>query len=124
MKRAILVTLALLIAIPAAQAGLKVVGKGEKDMRLDPSGFPPEMKKRYDVMAVKCANTNANCHGLGRAVESIVTGTGVNSKTPFDRAAAKQYGIKMMRKPESNFDKAQAKEIVELLYYLIEEAKK
>ncbi|MBI5017993.1 MAG: cytochrome C [Deltaproteobacteria bacterium] len=124
MKRTILLTAFLVVAVSAAQAGLKVIGTGERGMKLDPSGFPPDMKKRYEIMAVKCANSSANCHGLGRAVESIVTGVGVTSKAPFDKQAAKQYGIKMMRKPESNIDKAEAKDIVQLLYYLIDEARK
>ncbi len=57
-------------------------------------------------------------------MESINTGIAPNSKTPFDKEAAKRYGIKMMRKPDSNVNKEEAKTIVELLYFMIDEAHK
>ncbi|MBI5014601.1 MAG: cytochrome C [Deltaproteobacteria bacterium] len=111
------------VGATAAFGGLKVLGTGEQK-RLDPSGFPPDMKESYALMEIKCANTSNNCHGVGRAVEAIVTGIAPNSKTPFDKEAAKQYGVKMMRKPDSGVNKQEAKTLVQLMYYLIDEARK
>jgi hypothetical protein len=122
MRRSFVVVLALCIAAGAAQAGLTVIGKGDK-VKIDPSGFPSDMKERYALMEARC-NGNKDCHGMSRAVEAVMTGIAPNSKTPFDRQAAKQYGIKMMRKPDSGINKEDAKSIVELLYFLIDEQAK
>lgn len=54
----------------------------------------------------------------GRTVEAIFTGTAPISRTPF----AKQHGLKMMRMPNSGIDKAQAKEMVVLMYFLIDQS--
>lgn len=121
MKRSMPAALALCLLGSVALAGVKTVGKGD-GAKFDPSGWPADMQKRYEVMEVKC--NNKSCHSMGRTVEAIVTGIAPNSKTPFDKEAAKRYGIKMMRKPDSNVNKEEAKQLVELLYFLIDEAKK
>ncbi len=58
----------------------------------------------------------------GRTVEAIFTGTAPISRTPFAKQAAKHYGVKMMRMPNSGIDKAQAKEMVVLMYFLIDQS--
>jgi hypothetical protein len=40
----------------------------------------------------------------------------------YDKSAAKVYGIKMMRKPDSNMSKAEIQAVVELFNYLLDEA--
>ncbi len=118
-----MVLAACLCSLPAAAlAGLAVVGQGEA-RRFDPSGFPPDMQKRYALMEVKCANPAEGCHSLGRVVEAVTTGIAPISHTPFDKKAAKMYGIKMMRKPDSGIDKKTARELVRLLYFLLEQAR-
>ena len=121
MKHSLCVALALCLAGSVASAGVKTVGKGD-GAKFDPAGWPADMQKRYELMEVKC--NNKACHSMGRTVEAIVTGIAPNSKTPFDKEAAKRYGIKMMRKPDSNVNKEEAKRLVELMYFLIDEAKK
>lgn len=123
MNKLIAVPLVFALFVSIASAGLKVIGQGD-NQRFDPSGFPPDMKEHYALAETKCANKSANCHGFGRTVEAVMTGKGPVSKLPFDKDAAKAYGVKMMRKPESGFNKKEAKSMVELLYYLIDEAKK
>ncbi|RMG93847.1 MAG: cytochrome C, partial [Candidatus Dadabacteria bacterium] len=107
----------------AALAGLVVLGEGDA-RRFDPSGFPPDMQKRYALMEQKCNNPAQGCHALGRVVEAVTTGVAPVSGSTFDKKAAKMYGIKMMRKPDSGIDKADAKELVKLLYFLLDEAKR
>jgi len=116
-KQLLLIVCLCLICFPAF-AGLAVIGEGD-DSRFDPSAFPPDMQKSYSLMETKCSR--ADCHAFGLVVETITTGVAPISKTAFDKAAAKSYGVKMMRKPDSGIDKSDAKAIVELLYYLIDE---
>lgn len=119
MKTLITTILVLLISIATAHAGLRAVGKGDA-MRLDPSAFPADMKSAYEVMRVKCVK----CHTLERTIIAIQTGVAPISGQPFDRNATKAYGIKMMRKPDSNMNKQEVKIVVELMNYLLVEAGK
>lgn len=119
MKKVLLPLFILALAATSAHAGLKVVGKGDA-MRLDPSAFPPAMKANYDIMKVKCVK----CHTLERTIVAIQTGVAPISGQPFDRGATKNYGIKMLRKPDSNMNKAEVKASVDLMNYLLSEAEK
>lgn len=121
MTRCLVLTAGALLLAAAAHAGLAVVGEGAT-ARFDPAGWPAEMQAKYPLMQAKCSN--ATCHTMERTVVAVTTGTAPMSNTPFDRQAAKAYGIKMMRKPDSGVNKEEAKTIVELLYFLIDEAKK
>ncbi len=107
----------LLLFASSALAGLAVVGKGD-NMRFDPANFPPAMKSAYEVMKVKCVK----CHTLERTVVAITTGVAPISGQPFDRKATKAYGIKMMRKPDSNMNRQEIKVTVDLMNYLLDEA--
>jgi len=111
----------LLVATTAtcAHAGLKVIGKGDAT-RLDSASFPPAMKANYEIMRVKCVK----CHTLERTIVAIQTGVAPISGQPFDRSATKAYGVKMLRKPDSNMNKAEVKASVELMNYLLSEAEK
>ncbi|MHB8764158.1 MAG: cytochrome C [Deferrisomatales bacterium] len=118
-----LALLLVALAFAPAAAELKVVGEGDT-RTFDPSGFPPDIQEKYAVAAVRCANNSANCHAFGRTVDAIMTGMGPISKLPFDKEAAKLYGVKMMRKPESGMDKKETKAVVELLYYLLDQVRR
>lgn len=116
----LLVTLLLLTATAtAAQAGLKLIGKGDAT-RLDPSAYPPAMKANYDIVRVKCVK----CHTLERTIVAVQTGVAPISGQPFDRNATRAYGVKMLRKPDSNMSKAEVKASVELLNFLLVETER
>lgn len=111
-----LVALLVFVATPCL-AGLRVVGSGDA-MRLDPSAFPTNMKASYEIMRVKCVK----CHTLERTIVAIRTGIAPISGQPFDRGAVKAYGVKMLRKPDSNMNKAEVKACCELMNYLLDVA--
>ena len=119
MKRLLLTLLVVTLSATAAHAGLKVVGKGDA-MHLDPSGFPPAMKANYEVVRVKCVK----CHTLERTIVAIQTGVAPISGQPLDRNATKAYGVKMLRKPDSNMTKPEVKASVELLNFLLAETER
>jgi hypothetical protein len=107
----------LFLAAVECHAGLKVLGKGDS-LRFDPAVFPPKMKADYEIMKVRCVK----CHTLERTVVAITTGIAPITGQPFDRNATRAYGIKMMRKPDSNMNKQEVKATVELMNYLLDEA--
>lgn len=117
MKKLLVSTLFIAATVSSAHAGLKVVGRGDA-MRLDPASFPPAMRANYDVMRTKCVK----CHTLERTIVAIQTGVAPISGQPFDRTATKAYGIKMLRKPDSNMSKPEVKATVDLMNYLLSEA--
>ncbi|BCG46107.1 hypothetical protein GEOBRER4_n0890 [Citrifermentans bremense] len=117
MKKFLVTTLIIAATATTAHAGLKVVGRGDA-MRLDPSSYPPAMKANYDIMRVRCVK----CHTLERTIVAIQTGVAPISGQPFDRSATKAYGIKMLRKPDSNMSKPEVKATVDLMNYLLSEA--
>jgi hypothetical protein len=117
MKKTLLILISFCLLVAPCQAALKVVGKGDKTS-LDPTRFPPAMRSNYEIMKVKCVK----CHSLERTVVAIQTGIAPISGQPFDRNAARAYGVKMMRKPDSNMNKPEVKAVIELLNYLIDES--
>lgn len=117
MKKTVILLVLLCLFGTAAHAGLKVIGKGD-NMRLDPSAFPPAMKANYEIMRVRCVK----CHTLERTIVAIQTGIAPISGQLFDRNATKAYGIKMLRKPDSNMTKQEVKATVDLMNYLLNEA--
>jgi hypothetical protein len=119
MKKLLVTMLLVATSATAAHAGLKVIGKGDA-MRLDPSDFPPAMKANYDIVRVKCVK----CHTLERTIVAIQTGVAPISGQPFDRAATKAYGVKMLRKPDSNMSKPEVKASVDLMNWLLGEAER
>lgn len=119
MKKIVSLLILFCLFTTAAQAGLKVIGRGDS-MRLDPARFPPAMKANYEIMRVKCVK----CHTLERTIVAIQTGVAPISGQIFDRNATKAYGIKMLRKPDSNMSKPEVKATVDLMNYLLNEAEK
>jgi hypothetical protein len=113
-----LIVLSLMLNTPAF-AALKTVGSRDT-LSLDPSGFPAPMKAKYEIMKVKCIK----CHTLERAIVALQTGIAPISGQLFDRSATKAYGIKMMRKPDSNMSKEETAAVVDLLNFLLDEAAK
>lgn len=119
MKRfAAFLALFLMVATPCI-AGLRIIGKGDS-MTLDPSGFPSNMKANFEIMKVRCVK----CHTLERTIVAITTGIAPITGQPFDRSATRAYGIKMLRKPDSNMNKQEVKAVVELMNYLLDETSK
>ena len=114
MKKLLITMLLVATTATAAHAGLRVIGKGDA-MRLDPSAFPSVMKANYEVVRVKCVK----CHTLERTIVAIQTGVAPISGQPFDLSATKAYGVKMLRKPDSNMSKPEVKASVDLLNYLL-----
>ena len=119
MKKLLLILLLVSLSATAAQAALKVVGKGDT-LRFDPSAFPPAMKANYEIVRVRCVK----CHTLERTVVAIQTGVAPISGQPFDRNATRAYGVKMLRKPDSNMSKPEVKASVDLLNYLLAETER
>lgn len=107
------------LASPLAAANLKTVGSGDA-MNFDPSGFREDMKPKFEVMRVKCVK----CHTMERTIVAIKTGVAPISGQPFDRSATKAYGVKMLRKPDSDMSKEQVKAVVELMNYLLDETER
>lgn len=119
-KTALTVALLVLFA-GGAHASLKYVGK-DSTAGFDSADFPPAIQESYKLMQAKC--NNAKCHTMQYTVDAIKNGIAPITKGPFDKAAAKAYGVKMMRRPDSGIDKSEAKSIVELLFFLIDEKAK
>jgi hypothetical protein len=107
---------AMLFSVPC-YAGVKTVGKGDS-MNFDPASIPASMKPSFDIMKVKCIK----CHTMERTVVAITTGVAPITGQPFDRAATRAYGIKMLRKPDSNMNKQEVKAVVDLMNILLDEA--
>jgi len=118
-KLTVVALVATMAAAVSAHAGIKTIGKGDT-LRFDPAAFPPAMKTNYKTMEVKCVK----CHTLERTVVAIQTGIAPISGQPFDRAATKAYGVKMLRKPDSNMNKQEVKAVVDLMNYLLDESAK
>jgi hypothetical protein len=119
MRTSIIVLTFLFFGFASADAGLKILGKGDT-MRLDSSGLPANMKANYEVMKAKCVK----CHTLERAIVSMQTGKAPITGQLFDKNASKSYGIKMLRKPDSNMNKQEVKAVVDLMNYLLEQETK
>ena len=116
-KALVVAAMLCLAASPLAAADLKTIGSGDA-MNFDPAGFPADMKPKFEVMKVKCIK----CHTMERTIVAIKTGVAPISGQPFDRGATKAYGIKMLRKPDSDMNKEQVKAVVDLMNYLLDEA--
>lgn len=101
----------------SAFAKLKVLGKGEQ-MQIDINPYPNKMKQGYLLMKVKCAK----CHTLERTIIAIQTGVAPISGQIFDKSATRAYGIKMLRKPDSNMSKQEVKDVIEVINFLIDES--
>ena len=108
-----------LFAVSTAEARVKVTGRGEK-MNFSADGIPEMLRESFDLMQTKCIK----CHTMERTVISIQTGRAPITGQPFNKQAVKAYGIKMLRKPNSDMNKKEIRDVVVLLNYLLEENSK
>lgn len=115
-KLIILVTLFTLVIASVAEARIRVKGRGDR-MNFDPDSIPANFRASFDLMTRKCIK----CHTMERTVIAVQTGRAPITGQPFDRQAVKAYGIKMLRKPNSNMNKQEIREVVVLLNFLLDE---
>lgn len=118
MKRHFLTALILFIALSVgsiAEAKLKVTGRGAK-MNFSAEGIEANYKESFDLMKKKCIK----CHTMERTIIAIQTGRAPITGQPFNRQAVKAYGIKMLRKPNSDMNKKEIRDVVVLLNYLLD----
>lgn len=120
MKRLLLLTTLISLMVTAnADARVKVKGRGAA-MNFDPASIPEQYKASFDMMSKKCVK----CHTMERTVIAVQTGRAPITGQSFDRQAVKAYGIKMLRKPNSDMNKQQIREVVVLLNYILTENEK
>lgn len=113
------VTLAMLITLLAystAEARVKVTGRGAK-MNFSTDSIPDMYKPAFDVMQAKCIK----CHTMEHTVIAVQTGRAPITGQPFNKQAVKAYGIKMLRKPNSDMSKKEIRDVVVLLNFLLDE---
>lgn len=119
MKRIALVAALLILIASTADARVKVKGRGAA-MNFDPASLPPQHQATFEMMSRKCSK----CHTMERTVVAIQTGRAPITGQIFDRQAVKAYGIKMLRKPNSDMNKQEIRDVVILLNYIIDENKR
>lgn len=113
------VTLAVLLTLSVytiAEARVKVSGRGAK-MNFSTESIPETYKPSFDLMQAKCVK----CHTMERTVIAVQTGRAPITGQPFNKQAVKAYGIKMLRKPNSDMNKKEIRDVVVLLNYLLDE---
>ncbi|MBL0224949.1 MAG: cytochrome C [Geobacteraceae bacterium] len=118
-KIILLAALITLIASTGADARIKVKGRGA-NMNFDPASLPPQYAETFNMMTKKCSK----CHTMERTVIAIQTGRAPITGQIFDRQAVKAYGIKMLRKPNSEMSKPDIRNVVILLNYILDENKR
>jgi hypothetical protein len=115
-KLIFLVALFTLVIASVSDARIRVKGRGDK-MNFDPDSIPAQYRASFKVMTRKCVK----CHTMERTVIAIQTGRAPITGQPFDSQAVKAYGIKMLRKPDSDMNKQEIRDVVMLLNFLISE---
>jgi len=115
-KRFLLTALITLVLTASADARIKVKGRGAA-MNFDPASIPEQFQASYKLMSIKCTK----CHTMERTVIAIQTGRAPITSQPLDKASIMAYGVKMMRKPNSDMSKKEIRDIVLLLNYLADE---
>ena len=103
----------LVYAADTAASPFKWQGEGEA-AQLDLSNFTETQRKQYEVFGAKCGR----CHTLKRPIQAVETGISPIGNKPFQRKHIKKYVVKMMRKPNSQIEKAEAREIILFLQSL------
>jgi len=120
MKRLFLLTALVILSIAAtADARVKVKGRGAS-MNFDVASLPPQYHATFEMMTKKCSK----CHTMERTVVAVQTGRAPITGQIFDRQAIKAYGIKMLRKPNSDMNKQEIRDVVILMSYILEENRK
>lgn len=117
MKRYVIIAALLtLSAYSVSEARIKVSGRGAR-MNFSPEGIPEMYKPSFDLMLAKCVK----CHTMERTVIAVQTGRAPITGQPFNKQAVKAYGIKMLRKPNSDMNKKEIRDVVVLLNYFLDE---
>lgn len=120
MKKYLTMTVLMVLALYSfAEARVKVVGRGAK-MNFSSDSIPEMYKPSFELMQAKCIK----CHTMERTVIAIQTGRAPITGQPFNKQAVKAYGIKMLRKPNSDMNKKEIRDIVVFLNYLLDENSK
>lgn len=112
----LLAALITLTTFSLADARVKVKGRGAR-MNFDPDSIQANYRPSFDLMNAKCIK----CHTLERVVIAVQTGRAPITGQPFNKQAVKAYGIKMLRKPNSNMNKKEIRDIVIFMNYLLDE---
>ncbi len=115
-KYVLLVVLIGLSVYSIAEARIKVTGRGAK-MNFNADDIPEIHKPAFELMQIKCIK----CHTMERTVISVQTGVAPITGQPFNKQAVKAYGIKMLRKPNSDMNKKEIRDVVVLLNFLLDE---
>ena len=118
-KILLLAALITLVVSAAADARVKVKGRGA-NMNFDPASLQPQYQATFEMMTKKCSK----CHTMERTVVAIQTGRAPITGQIFDRQAVKAYGIKMLRKPNSDMNKQEIRDVVILLNWILDENQK
>src|SRR6266480_1892586 len=116
MKKASIILVFALLVSTIAHAQLRVIGRGNA-VGIETSGFPPPMQEAYGLMAQKCSR----CHTIERVIVAVQSGVCPLSKTRFTKKTSESIVVRMYLKPESNMTKQEAKTILDLLNFLIDE---
>ena len=95
-----------------AIADLDTVGEGRRQ-RLVREQFPPEFRPRYDIFAQRCTK----CHAMARPIRALNTGITPVTGGTFDEEGIRRYVVRMMRKPNSEIERADAREIILFLNF-------
>ena len=111
-----LAALITLVVSTNADARIKIKGRGAA-MNFDPASIPAQFQASYEMMSKKCIK----CHTMERTVIAVQTGRAPITGQTFDKQAVKAYGIKMLRKPNSEMNKQEIREVVVLLNYILSE---
>jgi hypothetical protein len=98
------------------EARIKVTGRGAR-MNFSSDGIPESQKPAFNILQEKCIK----CHTMERTVIAIQTGRAPITGQPFNKQAVKAYGIKMLRKPNSDMNKKEIRDVVVLLNFFIDE---
>jgi hypothetical protein len=116
MGKLCLALVAVLLIGAMAHAEVKVIVKGES-VSIDTTGFPPKMQKAYVLMQQKCNQ----CHSIERIVAAVQTGICPLSKETFTKKTTRSLVTRMYLKPGANMTKDEARTIVILLNYLLDQ---
>jgi len=117
MKRILLLSALITLAVTtAADARIKTRGRGAS-MTFDAASISPQYQASFALMLQKCTK----CHTMERTVVAVQTGRAPITGQIFDRQAIKAYGIKMLRKPQSDMTKQDIRDVVRLLNYIMTE---
>jgi hypothetical protein len=116
MKKIGLLLCCVLFTSVVAYAQLNVVIQ-DGNLSIDTTGFPPKMKTAYSLMMNKCNQ----CHSLERIIVGVQSGICPLTKSAFNKESITAIVTRMFRKDNSNISREDAREILQLLEYLLNE---